>query len=60
MLRIDLISSKCDCFPVKFHIAHLYETQGRVKAAKERYEVLIREKYLENNLKADVYRQLGM
>lgn len=44
---------------IKFHIAHLYEAQGRIKAAKERYEALIRDKNLETSLKADVYRQLG-
>lgn len=46
-------------FAVKFHIAHLFEGQNKIKAAKEQYELLLREKNLETNLKADIYRQLG-
>lgn len=44
---------------VKFHIAHLFEVQGKVKGAKERYELLLRDKNLSNSLRADIYRQLG-
>lgn len=45
--------------PVRFHIAHLYEAQNKHKAAKEAYELLLAEKQLTPQLKADVYRQLG-
>lgn len=44
---------------IKFHIAHLFEVQGKVKGAKERYELLLRDKTIGNSLKADVCRQLG-
>jgi len=46
-------------FSVKFHIAHLYEVQGKYKTAKESYENLLKEKDLPNHLKADICRQLG-
>ncbi|XP_019874953.2 lysine-specific demethylase 6A isoform X2 [Aethina tumida] len=44
---------------IKFHIAHLYEVQGKVKGAKERYELLLRDKTITQSLKADIFRQLG-
>lgn len=44
---------------VKFHVAHVFELQGKIKVAKERYEVLLRDKGIANNLRADIYRQLG-
>lgn len=44
---------------VKFHIAHLYEVQGKYKTAKESYENLLKEKDLPSHLKADICRQLG-
>lgn len=44
---------------VKFHIAHLYEVQGKYKVAKDNYEQLLKEKDLPTNLKADICRQLG-
>ncbi|XP_017776460.1 PREDICTED: histone demethylase UTY isoform X4 [Nicrophorus vespilloides] len=44
---------------IKFHIAHLYEVQGKVKLAKEKYELLLREKEISNPLRAEIYRQLG-
>ncbi|KYQ54005.1 Lysine-specific demethylase 6A [Trachymyrmex zeteki] len=43
---------------IKFHIAHLYEVQGKYRLAKEHYETLLKEK-LPLHLKADIYRQLG-
>ncbi|KYM77560.1 Lysine-specific demethylase 6A [Atta colombica] len=43
---------------IKFHIAHLYEVQGKYRLAKEHYEALLKEK-LPLHLKADIYRQLG-
>lgn len=44
---------------VKFHIAHLYEVQGKYRLAKENYEALLKEKALPSHLKADICRQLG-
>ena len=44
---------------VKFHIAHLYEVQGKYRLAKEHYEALLKEKALPSHLKADICRQLG-
>jgi len=44
---------------VKFHIAHLYEVQGKYRLAKEHYEALLKEKVLPLHLKADICRQLG-
>lgn len=44
---------------VKFHIAHLYEVQGKYRLAKENYETLLKEKALPSHLKADICRQLG-
>lgn len=46
-------------FSVKFHIAHLFEVQGKIKGAKERYELLLRDKTITNSLRADIFRQLG-
>ncbi|XP_011303996.1 histone demethylase UTY isoform X2 [Fopius arisanus] len=44
---------------IKFHIAHLYEVQGKYRLAKENYETLLKEKALPSHLKADICRQLG-
>ncbi|XP_077277140.1 histone demethylase UTY-like isoform X1 [Temnothorax americanus] len=44
---------------IKFHIAHLYEVQGKYRLAKEHYEALLKEKVLPLHLKADICRQLG-
>ena len=44
---------------VKFHIAHLYEIQGKYRLAKEHYETLLKDKALPSHLKADICRQLG-
>ncbi|XP_035728311.1 histone demethylase UTY-like isoform X1 [Vespa mandarinia] len=44
---------------IKFHIAHLYEVQGKYRLAKEHYEALLKEKALPSHLKADICRQLG-
>ncbi|KAL6424316.1 hypothetical protein ACFW04_009846 [Cataglyphis niger] len=44
---------------IKFHIAHLYEVQGKYRLAREHYEVLLQEKVLPSHLKADICRQLG-
>ncbi|XP_076262257.1 utx histone demethylase isoform X2 [Rhynchophorus ferrugineus] len=44
---------------VKFHVAHLFEIQGKVKNAKERYELLLRDKSITPSLKSEIFRQLG-
>lgn len=44
---------------VKFHIAHLYEVQGKYRLAKEHYEALLKTEKLPLHLKADICRQLG-
>ncbi|KAG5896522.1 hypothetical protein JTB14_020495 [Gonioctena quinquepunctata] len=44
---------------IKFHIAHLFEVQGKVKTAKEKYEVLLKDKSVSQSLRADIFRQLG-
>ncbi|XP_030762283.1 lysine-specific demethylase 6A isoform X2 [Sitophilus oryzae] len=44
---------------IKFHIAHLFEIQGKVRVAKERYELLLRDKSITSNLKSEIFRQLG-
>ena len=44
---------------IKFHIAHVHEVRGESHKAKEYYEELLKEPELSNNLKADVFRQLG-
>lgn len=44
---------------IRFHIAHLYEIQGKVKPAKEAYEQLLEVKDLPKHLKADALRQIG-
>lgn len=44
---------------VRFHIAHLFEIQGKHKLAKESYELLLEEKGLSSQLRADIYKQLG-
>jgi histone demethylase len=44
---------------IKFHIAHLYEIHDKPKLAKQQYELILKEKDLPGNVKADVLRQLG-
>ncbi|GAB6020798.1 Lysine-specific demethylase 6A [Chamberlinius hualienensis] len=44
---------------IRFHVGHLYEIQGKYKAAKDVYEQLLEETNLSKNLKADIFRQLG-
>lgn len=46
-------------YEIKFHIAHVHEVRGDSHRAKELYEELLKETEISNNLKADVYRQLG-
>ena len=44
---------------IKFHIAHLYEVQGKHKLAKECYEKLLSDKTVTGELRSDVQKQLG-
>ncbi|KAK5639667.1 hypothetical protein RI129_012159 [Pyrocoelia pectoralis] len=44
---------------IKFHIAHLLEVQGKIKGAKEKYELLLRDKGIGTSLRSDIFRQLG-
>lgn len=44
---------------MKFQIAHLYEVQNKHKAARESYEFLLNNRDASQELKADIYRQLG-
>ncbi|KAM6149273.1 LOW QUALITY PROTEIN: lysine-specific demethylase 6A-like [Rhynchocyon petersi] len=55
-----------DCKPcslstaeIKFHIAHLYETQRNYQSAKEAYEQLLQTENLPVQVKAAVLQQLG-
>ncbi|KAL0267841.1 UNVERIFIED_CONTAM: hypothetical protein PYX00_009996 [Menopon gallinae] len=61
-LQLSLFDSSPSSFSkveIKFHIAHLYEVQGKYKTAKDSYENLLKEKDLPKHLKADICRQLG-
>ncbi|KAK9746028.1 JmjC domain, hydroxylase [Popillia japonica] len=61
-LQLALVdNSPCtaDKNAIKFHVAHVFELQGKIKIAKERYEILLRDKAIANTLRADIYRQLG-
>ncbi|XP_054265858.1 histone demethylase UTY-like isoform X2 [Macrosteles quadrilineatus] len=61
-LQLSLIDTSPSTFSkleIKFHIAHLYEVQGKYKAAKDNYEQLLKDKDLPTHLKADICRQLG-
>ncbi|GFT68108.1 lysine-specific demethylase 6A [Nephila pilipes] len=44
---------------VAFHIGHLYEVQGKHKAAKEAYEELLEQKDIPQVLRAETSKQLG-
>lgn len=44
---------------LEFHKAHLYEVQGKLKEAKEAYELLLQENDLPHQLSANIHRQLG-
>ncbi|GFR18111.1 lysine-specific demethylase 6A [Trichonephila clavata] len=57
---------RADCGPltlskseVSFHIGHLYEVQGKYKAAKEAYEELLDEKDISPVLRGETCKQLG-
>lgn len=44
---------------LRFHLAHLYEIQGKLKQANDAYEKLLQEKDLPPSLSANIHRQLG-
>ncbi|XP_064638902.1 histone demethylase UTY-like isoform X2 [Lineus longissimus] len=44
---------------IRFHIAHLFETTGKFKQAKESYEQLSQGDSIASNVKANALRQLG-
>lgn len=44
---------------INFHIAHIYELQGKHKLAKESYENLLSEAVTTISLKGEIYKQLG-
>jgi len=44
---------------IRFHIAHLHEVSGKHLDAKSQYNVLLEDKNLPQQLKADIYRQMG-
>ncbi|KAK2703970.1 hypothetical protein QYM36_017691 [Artemia franciscana] len=44
---------------IKFHVAHLFETQEKFKVAREQYEKLLLEQDLKPVLRADICRRLG-
>ncbi|XP_066247383.1 lysine-specific demethylase 6A isoform X1 [Euwallacea similis] len=61
-LQLALVDASPSSTPkntVRFHIAHLYEIQGKVKLAKERYEALLKDKTITSVLKSEIFRQLG-
>jgi histone demethylase len=61
-LQLALVDNSPSTTPksiIKFHIAHLFEVQGKVKGAKDRYELLLRDKSITQSLRADIFRQLG-
>ena len=44
---------------IRFHMAHLHEVCGKHTEAKAQYTVLLEEPTLPQQLKADIYRQMG-
>ncbi|CAG9760396.1 unnamed protein product [Ceutorhynchus assimilis] len=61
-LQLALVDSSTCSTPkqnIKFHIAHLFEIQGKVKLAKEKYETLLKDKSITAPLKSEIFRQLG-
>lgn len=44
---------------IKFHIALLMEGEGKIRSAKDRYELLLRDKNISSSLRSDIFRQLG-
>lgn len=62
LLRVSIVASSISSsktLAVKFHIAHLYEIQGKASIARTKYELLIECKDLSIGLRSDCLRQLG-
>lgn len=61
-LNLALVDSSPCSFAssqIKFHLAHLYEIQGKHLKAKESYEKLLNDPSTPVSVKADIYKQLG-
>ena len=46
-------------YAVQFHIGHLYEMQNKCQKAQETYEAVIHSQEITNDVKSNVYKQLG-
>ncbi|XP_015373994.1 PREDICTED: histone demethylase UTY-like, partial [Diuraphis noxia] len=55
----DVSLSTFSKLEISFHIAHLYEVQGKYKLAKDHYEQLLNDSKITVHLRADICRQLG-
>ena len=44
---------------VQFHIGHLYEMQNKCQNARETYEAVTQSENVPNDVKSNVYKQLG-
>ena len=44
---------------IRFHISHLHEVCGKHMEAKAQYNLMLEDKSLTSQLKADIYRQMG-
>lgn len=59
LAQIDASSCTFSKLEIRFHIGHVYEIQGKYKAAKDVYDQLLEVKDIATHLKADILRQLG-
>lgn len=59
LLLVDSNASSMPKVEISYHIAHLYEVQGKHKLAKEGYERLLEQKDLPLKIKAEASKQLG-
>lgn len=46
-------------FTVQFHIAHLFELEGKIKIAREHYQLLLKQKDISKKLNSEILGQLG-
>ncbi|XP_028401681.1 lysine-specific demethylase 6A-like isoform X3 [Dendronephthya gigantea] len=46
-------------FEIQFHIGHLYEMQNKCQNARETYEAVAQSENVTNDVKSNVYKQLG-
>lgn len=61
-LNLALVDSSPCSFAssqIKFHLAHLYEIQGKHSKAKDSYEKLLNDPSTPVSVKAEIYKQLG-